>query len=821
MLFVGLKLLNNHLSNIAMKTKRLAGNLVMRFFFLGFLIYAATILNCQIVQANTKDAIHKNPNGRNDTWGYVGAGGGGAMFNPSVSTHDPKLAFVSCDMGGSFVTHNGGESWRMFNLHGMVKFYAFDPLNPNTIYAKSLGLFRSTDKGNTWSLIYPDPSEINGLVSKGDHAEDVIVTKDSTSRDVLALTIDPQDSKKLYAAISINKITTFCISVDGGKHWKPERELGKGVKNIFIDPSSPNDNRTIYVAKNSGISQKVNGIWTDNPNPNEVKNLTLFSGGFDIQAKKLIIYAISGRSYFQPDGDKSGIYFTDNGGRSWENRQNGLLKFTLKDSDLPEWRSIGTSEFHPGIVYVSYNNLKMGKDSTCIGVARSYDFGKTWKLVWKDVQTQKSFKPSANFSRDWMNERYGPGWGENPFGIGVSPTNPDVCFATDFGRSVKTANGGKSWEQVYSKNTNNGWTSRGLEVTTGYTIVFDPFDKNHVYIPTTDIGLMESHDGTASWMSGSKNNGIPDKWVNTTYWLTFDPEVKGKAWAVMSGIHDLPRPKMFRKKGIIGYTGGILKTENSGKTWKPVSGDIGEAAMTHILIDPSSNKSSRTLYACAFGKGVYKSLDGGKTWIQKNKGITGAEPFAWQLTRRETDGTLFLVVSRRNDSGSIGDDRDGAIYKSTNGAESWTKISLPNGTNAPTSIAVDKLHPNQLVLSAWGRVTKGQFTPDIDGGIFLSSDEGKTWRHVLSKDQHIGAITFDKRNSRYYACGFNGSAYFSEDGAINWTRIKGYNFKWGQRVEPDPRDPEKIFVITFGGGVWHGPAKGDPDALEDIITPLK
>ena len=75
------------------------------------------------------------------------------MFNPAVSPHEPQLAFVSCDMGGSFITHNGGDQWRMFNLHGMVKFYVFDPFDPNTIYAKSLGLFKSTDKGNTWNLL--------------------------------------------------------------------------------------------------------------------------------------------------------------------------------------------------------------------------------------------------------------------------------------------------------------------------------------------------------------------------------------------------------------------------------------------------------------------------------------------------------------------------------------------------------------------------------------------------------------------------------------------------------------------------------------------
>ena len=84
----------------------------------------------------------------------------------------------------------------------------------------------------------------------------------------------------------------------------------------------------------------------------------------------------------------------------------------------------------------------------------------------------------------------------------------------------------------------------------------------------------------------------------------------------------------------------------------------------------------------------------------------------------------------------------------------------------------------------------------------------------------IHDITYDPRNGVFYACGFNGSAYRSEDRGETWNRIKGYNFKWGKRVDPDPRDPDKIFIITFGGGVWYGPAKGDECAVEDIITPV-
>ena len=94
---------------------------------------------------------------------------------------------------------------------------------------------------------------------------------------------------------------------------------------------------------------------------------------------------------------------------------------------------------------------------------------------------------------------------------------------------------------------------------------------------------------------------------------------------------------------------------------------------------------------------------------------------------------------------------------------------------------------------------------------------GATWRPVLTKDQHIYDVTIGQ--GAMYACGFENSAWRSTDRGETWQRIRGYNFKWGHRVIPDPRDASMIFVTTFGGSVWHGPAAGDPRAMEDIVTP--
>ena len=54
--------------------------------------------------------------GQRVEWTRVGIGGGGANFCPEISPHNSKVALVTCDMGGSYLTHNGGDSWTMFNF---------------------------------------------------------------------------------------------------------------------------------------------------------------------------------------------------------------------------------------------------------------------------------------------------------------------------------------------------------------------------------------------------------------------------------------------------------------------------------------------------------------------------------------------------------------------------------------------------------------------------------------------------------------------------------------------------------------------------------
>jgi len=89
----------------------------------------------------------------------IGPGGGGAMFNPTTSPHDVNTILISCDMSGSYITHDWCRTWRMFNLRGVVTFFASIRGFPRLCYAHATGLWRSTDSGKNWSLFIRPPPQ--------------------------------------------------------------------------------------------------------------------------------------------------------------------------------------------------------------------------------------------------------------------------------------------------------------------------------------------------------------------------------------------------------------------------------------------------------------------------------------------------------------------------------------------------------------------------------------------------------------------------------------------------------------------------------------
>ncbi|HUU29665.1 MAG TPA: hypothetical protein VM123_17825 [archaeon] len=735
------------------------------------------------------------------SWRVVGPGGGGAQYLPTVNPIDPGNVFVRCDMTGAYVTADNARSWRMFNLRTVVNDFEIDPSQPKTVYAASSALYRSDDGGLGWRLIYPDPGEIVAEHMVGDHAEQWFETAEGlpggeVERVIVKVRVDPSNSDHLWLARSNSWDSppyTVLVSNDRGASWSTLAENPTGnVLAIFPGQWWDRPEEAVVITENTAVRVSEE---TGQSTVLTIPGSPLIAAEGGKGNAGVILYALT----------VNNVYSSSNLGVSWQSRKSGVL------NDVGSFTALAACENQPEKAYLACgwtSNSEFGNFKTT-------DSGASWSWVYRANSTRIL---SNNYSAGWLDKNYGPGWREYSFGLGVCPTNPDICYATDWAATIRTTDGGAHWEQVYTDMLADGSArSRGLDVTTCYGVHFDPFDSLHIFISYTDIGAFQSFDGGESWVQAI--DGIPDSWRNTCYWMVFDPEVQGRAWSAWGSAHDLPRHKMFRN-GFEGKTGGVAVTDNSCKTWRASnSGLPASSVCTHIVLDPQSLSGSRTLYVCAFRQGVFKSTDCGQSWKATGT-VPGTNRNYWRLALLP-DGKLFVLIVRDR-QGSV--EFDGGLFRSADRGASWQQVTLPEGVNFPNDLVYDPSNPDRMFLSCWpwtkvGEQYKGDWLrTEVGGGLLLSEDGGSSWRRVFRDDAHVYAAAIDPDNpSKVYINTFDSAAFHSADSGETWSRIKGYNFKWGHRPVVDPHNPGMLYLTTFGGSVFHGPASGDPAAVEDIL----
>jgi photosystem II stability/assembly factor-like uncharacterized protein len=205
--------------------------------------------------------------------------------------------------------------------------------------------------------------------------------------------------------------------------------------------------------------------------------------------------------------------------------------------------------------------------------------------------------------------------------------------------------------------------------------------------------------------------------------------------AIMSGrISDIViHPKNQSLWYVAVGSGNVWKTENAGTTWTPIFDGQASYSIGCLTLDPRNpdivwvgtgeNVSGRHV---AFGDGVYKSLNGGRTWT--NMGLAKSEHIARILVDPRNSDTVF--VAAEGALWSPGGER--GLYKSVDGGKTWTislEISKDTGV---TSAEFDPENPDLIYAAAYQR--RRSVAAFMGGGpesaIYKSEDSGKTWRKL-------------------------------------------------------------------------------------------
>ena len=230
-----------------------------------------------------------------------------------------------------------------------------------------------------------------------------------------------------------------------------------------------------------------------------------------------------------------------------------------------------------------------------------------------------------------------------------------------------------------------------------------------------------------------------------------------------------------------------------------------------------------TFYFGAAAGGVWKTGDAGETWSPIFDGQPISSIGAIAVAPSSPD-TIYVGTGEGALRGNIS--YGNGVYKSTDAGKTWNNIGLKDARQIG-AVIVDPTNPDLVMVAAIGHA----FGPNPERGVFRSADGGKTWKRVLYRNDHTGAIdlTFDphdpkivyaalwevRRQPWNFSSGGPGSGLFrSTDAGLTWTELKGHGLPSGtlgrMDVAVSGADPNRIYAMieAADGGLYRSDDAG-------------
>ncbi len=357
-------------------------------------------------------------------------------------------------------------------------------------------------------------------------------------------------------------------------------------------------------------------------------------------------------------------------------------------------------------------------------------------------------------------------------------------------------------------------------------IAVDPNNAAHYFVSAASGGVWKTVNAGITWTpvfdrEGSYSIGC----------IVLDPKNPLTVW-VGTGENNSQRS--------VSYGNGVYRSDDGGKSWKNVGLKTSEH-IGRIAIDP---KDSNIVYVAAQGplwgpggeRGLYKTIDGGKTWkqilkISENTGVTDVA-----IDPRDPDTIYAASYQRRRHMWTLVDGGpESALYKSTDAGATWNKVrtGLPTTEMGRIGIAISPVDPNVVYTTIEAADRKGgifrsndrggswEKRNDFDAGamyyarivadpkdvdriyvmnvfLMVSDDGGRTIRRLGEKSKHVDnhEIWIDQNNNDHYLVGCDGGVYESFDRGANWDFKANLPVTQFYDVTTDNATP---FYNVFGG----------------------
>ncbi len=260
-------------------------------------------------------------------------------------------------------------------------------------------------------------------------------------------------------------------------------------------------------------------------------------------------------------------------------------------------------------------------------------------------------------------------------------------------------------------------------------------------------------------------------------------------------------------------SGGVWKTDNAGTTWTPIFDDQPSYSTGCITLDSSNpeivwvgsgeNVGGRHV---AYGDGVYRSLNGGKTW--ENRGLKDSEHISEIIVHPDNSDVVWVAAQGPlwNKGGERG------LYKTTDGGVSWKRVLGNDEWTGVTDIMIDPRNPNRLYAATWDR---HRTVAALMGGgpgtaIYSSEDGGESWTKLTnglpsSNMGKIGiAISPQKPDVLYAAIELDrtqGAVYRSEDRGASWKKMSntvsgGTGPHYYQELYASPHQFDRLYLMN-------------------------